>query len=111
MDNPTLACNILINQRGRNKSIGINNDPQFLRGMVAYIGATNEKQIGDAMRHLAKASYLKAMIEEHVDLADRLVAYITANIEDDEIRRDGLVAMTKLESYINHLGTELEAIL
>lgn len=110
LDNATLALSILIKHRQRNRAIGVKNDPQFLRGLASYVRASNEKQTQDGMVTIVKASYLKALIEEHQALAKRLTDYIMANIEDDEIRNEGVYAMTQLESYVNHLGDELGAL-
>jgi hypothetical protein len=111
LDEATIAafC-ILINQRQRNKAIGITTDPQFLRGMAGYIRSANEKQIRANVGQIVKASYLKALIEEHQSLAKRLTDYIMTNIEDGDIRNEGVYVMTKLESYITHLGDELEGL-
>lgn len=111
MGNATLGACILINQRERNVAIGIANDSAFLRGVIYFIHSATQDQLKSDISLLAKAAYLKAMIEELTTLADRLVDHITTNIEDDDIRRDGLEAMSKLEAYTNHLGNELEAIL
>jgi predicted Ser/Thr protein kinase len=110
LDKASLAFFVLVNQRQRNKAIGIENDPQFLRGMAAYIRSANEKQVRENIGTVVKASYLKSLLEEHQALARRLTDYIMANIEDDEIRNEGVYVMTKLESYVNHLGGELEAL-
>ncbi len=111
MTNSSLAMCILINRRERNKAIGIANDPQLLRGLSAYALSSHKDNVGDAIQVMTRAVYLKAMIEQLTSLADRLVDHITANIEDDGTRAEGLETMTKLESFINHLGSELEAIL
>ncbi|MHC4749530.1 MAG: hypothetical protein ACYTFW_06600 [Planctomycetota bacterium] len=110
MDNATVAFCILINQRQRNKAIGIETDTQFLRGMAAYIRSSSEKQAKSDVEQVVKASYLKVLIEEHQRLAQRLTDYIMANLEDDDIRNEGVYVMTKLEAYVTHLGDELEAL-
>lgn len=110
MDKATLAFCILINQRQRNTAIGIANDTQFLRGMAAYIRSANDKQTRANVGQIVKASYLKALIEEHQRLAKRLTDYIMANIENADIRNEGVYVMTKLESYVKFLGDELEAL-
>lgn len=111
MENSTLAACILIQRRDRNKAIGIANDTQLLRGLSAYALSGHKDSVGDAIAVMVRVAYLKAMIEQLTALADRLVDHITANIEDDDTRAEGMETMTKLESYINHLGSELEAIL
>jgi hypothetical protein len=110
MDRSTVAFYILVNQRQRNKAIGIARDPQFLRGMAAYIRSIGEDEARNDIVRAVKAWYLKALIEEHQRLAKRLTDYITANIEDDNIRNEGVYVMTKLESYVTHLGAELGAL-
>ena len=111
MEKATLAFSILIQQRERNKAIGIANDTQMLRGLSAYGRSENKAQGKSDIQALVKASWLKAMIEEHQALAIRLTEYITANIEDADTRNEGIYVMTKLESYITHLGAELEVLL
>ena len=111
MDKATLALCILINQRERNKAIGITQDTQSLRGLSAYVRSTNRAAITAATQRLVRAAWLKAMIDEHVTLADRLTAHITKNIDDPDTRTEGVYVMTKLESYITHLGDEFEALL
>lgn len=111
MDKATLATLILINHRQRNTAIGIANDPQFLRGMVSFIRSTGEAQSKATAKRLAEAVFLKAMIEEHQALAARLTDYIMDNIEDDDIRNEGVYAMTKLESYVNHMAEKLEDVI
>lgn len=110
MDKATLATLILINQRQRNIAIGIANDPQFLRGMASFIRNTSEAQSKAIARRLAEAVFLKTMIEEHQALATQLTDYIMDNIEDDDIRSEGVYAMTKLEAYVTRLGDELGAL-
>ena len=111
MDNATLTAFILINQRQRNIAIGVSQDTQLLRGLSAYVRSVQRDQAKDAIEVIVRATWLRAMITELATLSERLEDYITVNIEDDEIRRDGLEAMSNLESYITHLGVELEAIL
>ena len=111
MDKATLAFCILINQRQRNTPIGVTQDTQLQRGLSAYVRSTHKANVEDAIKRMVRAVYLKALIEQSTILADRLVDHITANIEDDEIRRSGLETMANLEAYTNHLGSELEAIL
>lgn len=108
MDKATLAFFILIKRRERNKAIGIENDPQFLRGMAAYIRSANEKQTRDNVVRIVKASYLKTLIEEYQRLAKRLTDHIMANIDDPDTRNEGMYVMGKLDAYISHLGGELE---
>lgn len=111
MDNATLAFCILIQRRERDRAIGLKQDTQHLRGLSAYVRHSQRADAKGAIEVIVEAAWHKAMIEELTSLADRLVDHITGNIEDDETRRDGLEAMTKLESYIAHLGNELEAVL
>ncbi len=111
MDTATLATLILINHRQRNTAIGIANDPQFLRGMATFIRSTSEAQSKAVTKRLVEATFLKAMIEEHQVLAQRLTDYITENIEDDVIRNEGVYTLTKLETYVNHLGEQLEGVI
>ena len=115
MDKATLATLILVNQRQRNVAIGIANDPQFhpqfLRGMASFIHSTSEAQFKATAKRLAEVVFLKAMIEEHQALATRLTDYIMDNLEDDDIRNEGVYAMTKLEAYVNHMAEKLEDVL
>jgi hypothetical protein len=78
--------------------------------MAGFIRHDSRGTARDTTRQVVRAGYLKALIEEHQTLAKRLTDYITANIEDDDIRNEGVYVMTKLESYITHLGDELEAL-
>ncbi len=110
MDKSTLSFCILINQRQRNQAIGIKNDTAFLRGLGHFMRNSHKDQLSGAISTISQAAYLKAMIEEMQSLGERLSAYITANIEDKDIRNEGVYAMVKLESYINHLGEQLEKL-
>lgn len=110
MDNATLGVCILLNQRERNKAIGINQDTQLLRGLSAYVRNTNNEQIKSDVSLVVRAVYLKAMIEEYQVLAGRLTEYITANIDDADTRNEGIYVMKNLDAYISHLGDELEAL-
>lgn len=107
----TLAFCILIQRRERDRAIGLKQDTQHLRGLSAYALNNYKDNVGGAIDVMVRAAYLKAMIEQLTALADRLVDHITANIENDEIRRHGMETMVGLESYITHLGKELETIL
>lgn len=111
MDKAAIGLCLLINQRERNQAIGVAHDTQHLSGLSAFVRSAVEEETKSHLQTLGRAAYLKAMVEEHARLADRLGDYITANIEDDKIRRDGLEAMSNLDAYITHLGVELEAIL
>jgi hypothetical protein len=78
--------------------------------MAGFIRHDSRDQASTATRQVVRAAYLKSLIEEHQRLAKRLTDYIMENIEDDTIRNEGVYVMTKLESYVNHLGDELEAL-
>lgn len=110
MDEGALGLCILINQRQRNTAIGVSQDTHLLRGLSAYVRSIHKANTDDTIQTIVKASYLKAMVEEYHALAGRLTDYIMENIEDDDIRNEGVYAMTKLEAYVTHLGDELEAL-
>jgi hypothetical protein len=107
-DNLTLAYCILINQRERNTSIGIANDTQLVNGMAKYIRNQIENEADEEINRIAKTAWLKSSIEEYSRLAKRLTDYILANIEDDDIRNEGVYTIKKAESYIHFLEKELD---
>lgn len=111
MDKSMMGVCLLIYERERNQAIGIKQDPQLLRGLSAFVRSVGKEETKVHIKTMATATYLKAMIEEYTALAYRLDDYVTTNIEDEEIRRNGLEAMVKLESYITHLGDELGQML
>ena len=110
MDKSTLAFCILINQRQRNQAIGIKNDTTFLRGLGHFMRNSHKDQLSGAISTISQAAYLKAMIEECQGVSKKLTQYIMDNLEDETIRAEGVYVMTKLESYIHHLGEQLEDI-
>lgn len=110
MDEATVGLCVLVNQRERNKAIGINQDPQLVRGLSAYVRNITQEDIKSTTHMLVRAAWLKAMIEEHQALAGRLTDYIMKNLEDEDIRNEGVHIMTKLDSYITRLGEDLEAL-
>ncbi len=110
MEKATLGLCILINQRERNKAIGVSQDTQLQRGLSAYVRSISTSAMRATSRRLARAAYLKALIEEHQALAGRLTDYIMKNLEDDDIRNEGIYIMTQLDAFISHLGNELEAL-
>jgi hypothetical protein len=110
MNKATLACCLLVNQRERNGAIGITQDTQLLRGLSAYVRNSNREDMTALTKRMVEAAWLKAMIDEHKVLADQLTDHIMANIEDADIRNEGVFIMKKLDAYISRLGEELEAI-
>lgn len=107
MDKATLAFCILINQRDRNEAIGIKNDTTFLRGLGHFMRNSHKDKLSSAISTISHAAYLKAMIEECQGVAQKLTQHIMDNLEDESIRAEGVYVMTKLESYIHHLGEQL----
>jgi len=107
LDKATLAFCILINQRQRNRAIGIKNDTTFLRGLGHFMRNSHKDQLSGAITTISRAMYLKAMIEECQSVAKKLTRHIMDNLEDADTRNEGVYAMTKLESYINYLGEQL----
>jgi hypothetical protein len=110
MDDGIFAVCLLAKLRERNQAIGINQDTQLLRGLSAYVRDISREDMKSSTQRLVKAAWLKAMIDEHSALAKRLTDYIMANIEDGDIRNEGVYIMTKLDAYITHLSDELEAL-
>ena len=78
--------------------------------MASFIRSTSEAQSKAVTKRMVEITYLKAMIEEHQALATRLTDYIMDNLEDDDIRNEGVYAMTKLDAYVNHLSEQLEVL-
>ncbi|MCP4083168.1 MAG: hypothetical protein GY743_23345 [Planctomycetaceae bacterium] len=102
---------ILANQRDRNRAIGIDRDTQALRGLAGYARSIEQAEIRADLANVARAAYLRAMIEEMARVGRHLADYIEDHIEDETIRAEGIYALTQLDTYVNLLGDELEALL
>lgn len=110
MNKATLAICILLQRRERNKAISLKQDTQLLRGLSAYVRNISTEDMKETSRRIVRASWLKAMIDEHIALSERLTNHITANIEDANTRNEGVYIMTQLDAYITHLNDELESL-
>lgn len=110
MGNSTLALCLLIYHRERNEAIGIKQDPRMVRDLGSFVRSMDKEKMREYAQTLAKATYLQALINEHVALAARVTEYITSNVDDADARNEGLHTMIKLEAHITYLGDELEAL-
>ena len=110
MTNTSLAFNLLIYHRERNKAIGIENDTRFLRGMGAFIRHSGEGEAKTAINQMMEPVALKAEIEAYQALAKRLSGHIIDNLGDNDIRNEGVHVVKTIDAYVTHLSERLEVL-
>jgi hypothetical protein len=108
MDKASLAFCILAHQREKNGAIGLSQDTQMLRGLSAYVRNVSAEDIKSASQRIAQASCLMAMIDENRALAKRITDYVMDNLNDADIRNEGVYIVTQIDAYITHLSEKLE---
>lgn len=109
-DKAELAFNILIHQRDRNNAIGVKTDTLFLRGLAQFTRKSHNEQLSTAVMTASEGAYLKASIEEYQALALRLTDHILDNIDDTDTRNEGVHIVKAIDTYVTHLGEQLEAL-
>lgn len=78
--------------------------------MAHFMRNSHKDQLADAITAISQAVYLKAMIEECQSVAEKLTQHIMDNLENADTRSEGVYIMKNLESYITHLGEQLEML-